>query len=223
MCIERRMRGRRRVKPGARARSGFSLIELIMFIAIVGAALAGVLSVLNVTVAASADPMVRKQMLSIAESLLDEVTSKPFTVCIPDDANAGTAINAVVGAAPDNCAASIQGFGQPAGPVANRSFFNNVGNYCIEVGTGGATCGTLTLGTPSSGASQIPDLTGLHSSPPGYWATIELIATDTLGGIASTASPATMEVLRVRVTVSHSGTSESVVLEGYRTRWMRHI
>jgi MSHA pilin protein MshD len=216
MCIERRV--------SARSRSGFSLIELIMFIAIVGAALAGVLSVLNVTVASSADPMVRKQMLSIAESLLDEVTSKPFTVCDPEDVNAGTAINAVVGAAPNNCATKVQGFGQPAGPVANRSFFNNVGNYCNEVGTGGTTCTTLTLGTPSSAASQIPDLTGLHFSPPGYWATMELIATDTLGGIASAATTVDdIKVLRVRVTVSYFGTSENVVLEGYRTRWMRHL
>ena len=48
---------------------GLSLIELIMFIVIVGSALAGVLSVLNFTTKSSADPMVRKQALAIAEQI----------------------------------------------------------------------------------------------------------------------------------------------------------
>lgn len=57
---------------------GVSLIELIMFIVIVGVALAGILLVMNVTTRNSADPLVHKQALAIAESLLEEVELQDF-------------------------------------------------------------------------------------------------------------------------------------------------
>jgi MSHA pilin protein MshD len=49
-----------------RSQAGLSLIELVMFIVIVGVAVAGVLSVMNVTTRHSADPMIRKQAQAIA-------------------------------------------------------------------------------------------------------------------------------------------------------------
>lgn len=64
---------------------GFTLIELIMFIVIVGVGVAGVLSVFTTSVKSSADPMVRKQALAIAESLLEEILLKEFK-----DPNGGT-------------------------------------------------------------------------------------------------------------------------------------
>ncbi len=70
---------------------GISLIELIMFIVIVSVGIAGILSVMNVTTQASADPLIRKQALAIAESLLEEITLQPFTYCDPDDPAAATA------------------------------------------------------------------------------------------------------------------------------------
>ncbi|MBB1074278.1 prepilin-type N-terminal cleavage/methylation domain-containing protein [Rhodoferax sp. 4810] len=57
---------------------GFTLIELIIFIVVVSAGLAGILSVMNTTVASSADPMVRKQTVAIAESLLEEILLKEY-------------------------------------------------------------------------------------------------------------------------------------------------
>lgn len=54
------------------------MIELIIFIVIVGVGVAGVLSVFTTSVSRSADPMVRKQALSIAESLLEEILLKDF-------------------------------------------------------------------------------------------------------------------------------------------------
>src|SRR4030065_640507 len=68
---------------------GISLIELIMFIVIVSVALAGILLVMNVTTKSSADPLVHKQALAVAESLLEEVELMPFTFCDPDDPAAG--------------------------------------------------------------------------------------------------------------------------------------
>ncbi|APW46190.1 type IV pilus modification PilV family protein [Rhodoferax antarcticus] len=68
--------------------TGFTLIELIIFIVVVSAGLAGILSVMNTTVKSSADPMVRKQAIAIAESLLEEILLKDY--CDPDTVTAGT-------------------------------------------------------------------------------------------------------------------------------------
>ena len=59
--------------------SGASLIELIMFIVIVSVALAGILLVMNITSKNSADPLIRKQALAVAYSLLEEVELQDFS------------------------------------------------------------------------------------------------------------------------------------------------
>jgi MSHA pilin protein MshD len=61
-----------------RSVSGFSLIELIVFIVVVGAALTGVLSALNVSVKGSADPLQPKQALAIAEASLEAMHLKSY-------------------------------------------------------------------------------------------------------------------------------------------------
>ena len=61
-----------------RRMAGISLVELILFILIVSVGLAGILSVMNITVQHSADPMVRKQALAVAESLLEEISLKNY-------------------------------------------------------------------------------------------------------------------------------------------------
>ena len=75
-----------------RRQHGLSLIELIIFIVIVSVGLVGILSVLNVTVRHSADPMVRKQALAIAEAMMEEVLAKDFAN--PDGGFSGAATNA---------------------------------------------------------------------------------------------------------------------------------
>lgn len=62
----------------SRRQKGFTLIELIIFIVVVGAGLAGILVVSTNVVKSSADPLVRKQALAIAESLLEEILLKQF-------------------------------------------------------------------------------------------------------------------------------------------------
>lgn len=71
--------------------AGISLIELIIFIVIISVALTGILLVMNQVTAHSADPLVRKQAIAAAESLLEEVELQDFidindgvtTVCPP--------------------------------------------------------------------------------------------------------------------------------------------
>ncbi len=57
---------------------GLSLVELIMFIVIVSVGIAGILLVMNVSVKSSADPMLRKQAVAMAEAILDEVLAKDY-------------------------------------------------------------------------------------------------------------------------------------------------
>jgi MSHA pilin protein MshD len=71
---------------------GVSLVEVIVFILVVAVALAGVLGALNIATRSSADPLIQKQALAIAESLLEEIELMPFTNCDPDDATADTGV-----------------------------------------------------------------------------------------------------------------------------------
>lgn len=57
----------------ARSARGFTLVEIVVLIVVMAAALVGLLLVFQTTVRASADPQVRKQAFAVAEALLDEI------------------------------------------------------------------------------------------------------------------------------------------------------
>lgn len=181
MCIDRRHHQR-----------GVTLIELIMFIVIVSVALVGVLTVFNVTTRSSADPMIRKQMLAIAEAVLDEVQSQPFTWCDPDDPAATTATGAGgCTAAPNGAAEGIGAetvTGNTDARLSATSPFDNVSDY------DGAAITTTITGTPM---------------PAGFSAAVT-VAQAALSTIAAA------DALLITVTVTRGG--DSVVLEGYRAR-----
>ena len=59
---------------------GFTLVEMILAIVILGVGLAGVLMAFQQTARASADPLVNRQLLALAEGLLEEALSKPYKV-----------------------------------------------------------------------------------------------------------------------------------------------
>ena len=80
----------------------------------------GVLRVMNVTTQNSADPQLRKQALSIAEALLEEVSLARFTFCDPADEKAETAANA------SECTSVQEGVGPEGG---NARPFDNVNDY----------------------------------------------------------------------------------------------
>lgn len=71
--------------------AGVTLVELLVSIVIVSIAASGVLGVLSMTTAASADPMIRHQAAAIAEAYLEEIMLKPVTD--PDGAD-GEAVRA---------------------------------------------------------------------------------------------------------------------------------
>lgn len=65
-------------KPSSMLQRGISLIELIMFIVIIGFALTGILVVMNQVMRHSADPLIHKQAIAAAESLLEEIELQDF-------------------------------------------------------------------------------------------------------------------------------------------------
>jgi len=65
-------------QPARRLQYGITLLELIMFIVIVGVALAGIVTAINFNTQHSVDPIVKKQGLAIAESMLEEVMLQNF-------------------------------------------------------------------------------------------------------------------------------------------------
>ncbi|MBI3523372.1 MAG: prepilin-type N-terminal cleavage/methylation domain-containing protein [Betaproteobacteria bacterium] len=192
---------------------GFTLIELVMFIVIVSVGVVGILSVLNLTAGSSADPLIRKQMLAIAEGLIEEVELMPFTYCDPTDANAATATGATLTGSTINCATTVEALGPEVGEARTSAAtpFNNVNDY-NGCGPGIVACD---LGSP------IPDIAGISAAPNGYSAKIT-IANDTNFGVTGSLL-ASSEVLRIAVTVCHATScpslgADSLTLEGYRTR-----
>lgn len=176
-------------RPGQSRQRGISLIELVIFIAIVGVALAGILAVLNATVGKSADPLPLKQAVAIAEALLDEVQLSAFTWCDPDDANVLTATSAAIG--PTGCATLAEGIGPEAGDARP---FDNVNDY-----NGFSMAG-------------ITDLTGAAITGLGAYNASITVASAALGTVPAGAA------LLITVTVTGPGAT-NVVLSGYRTRY----
>lgn len=69
---------------------GLTMIELVIFIVIVGVAVVGVLGVISLNTARSADPVRQKQALAIAEGLMNEIRSAGTALCdISDTVNYG--------------------------------------------------------------------------------------------------------------------------------------
>jgi MSHA pilin protein MshD len=63
---------------GMAKQRGISLIELIMFIVIISVALTGILLVMTKVTSHSADPLLHKQAIAAAESLLEEIELQDF-------------------------------------------------------------------------------------------------------------------------------------------------
>ena len=183
---------------------GISLIELIMFIVIITIALAGILLVMNKTTGHSADTLVRKQALAIAESLLEEVELMPFTYCDPNDVNAASAVS-TAGCTGGAIASQDKGAAALTTPTPGTETrysatdpFDNVADY----------------GGFSMLAGGIKDIGGNAIGPAnGYAARVDIVR----AGI-SLALPADDAALRITVTVTAPDNSQ-VVLDGYRTRY----
>jgi MSHA pilin protein MshD len=178
------------IETSTRSR-GLSLVELLVFVVVVGGALTALVGVFFESTRASADPMLRRQALAIAESLLEEVQLMPFTFCDGDDANVATAAGTA------GCAGTADAVGPEAGETRLASPpFDHANDY-----HGYATTGIVDLTNAA--------VAGLEA----YSAQVA-VAPSALGSIGAGSGDA----LRITVTVNGPGGTQ-VVLVGYRARY----
>ncbi|MBE7461792.1 MAG: type II secretion system protein [Zoogloeaceae bacterium] len=182
-------------------RRGASLVEVILFIVVVGIAAGGILMVFANTTRASADPLIRKQALAIAESLLEEIRLMPFTFCDPDDARVATATGAFVGVNGCAAAATVEALGPEAGETRHAALtpFDNVNDYNGFAMAGG-----------------ILDITGAPIAGLDAYSAAVAVAPLAFGGIAAA------DALQVTVTVTGPG-NIAVTLDGIRTRYAPNL
>ena len=189
---------------------GTTLVELIMFIVIIGAALAGILQVMNLTTGHSADTMLRKQAIVIANSLLEEVELMPFTVCDPDDPNAASAVLA------SDCTGGAGGPNDesrlPLGPETAASVGGAEGRYTAPQfdNVDDYNGFTMAAGTGMYDISH-NTVTGLNS----YAASITVAQTTPQTALG--AIPAAQSLFITVIVTAPDGSQ--VKLDGYRTRY----
>lgn len=184
--------------------SGLTLIELVVFIVIVSVALAGVLLVLSTAVRNSADPMLHKQALTLAEGLLAEIEQQPFTYCDPDDPNAQSATSTA--ACTGGAAGSQDRNGGALGPV-------NVPAATAESRTSATAPFDNVADYAGFSMSNVTDITGANAMA-GYDVSVGITRA---GGTAPFAALPADAVLRIEVTVTSA--HESFSLVGYRFRY----
>lgn len=197
----------------SRARQrGVTMIELILFIMIIGVALAAILAVMNFTTQRSADPVRRKQALMLAEALLEEVEVAKFSYCDIYDPRAGDDNPATAVTGPSQCAAgTVENWGPEA---SNARPFDNVNDYVVD---------PKSFATPFNSADgRLADANGNPLPLTGFTASVK-IRPDTLGSagganaIGTAGDSAQTDVLRITVTVNYDG--KSLSLDGFRTRY----
>lgn len=185
--------------------AGMTLLELVITIVVVGIALASVFSTINFNVRHSADPVVKKQALAIAEALLEEIELMPMTWCDPDDANVRTATSYAGCAtlAENNLAPEA---GETRGGATPFDNVNDYDDYCM------ATAGC-----------SVPDIRYIDgyvdSDLAGYTALVTVsddglnVGDDDLNIVDNIGA-----ALHISVRVT-GPMNTVVVLEGYRTRY----
>ena len=190
------------IRPARWRQRGVSLIELVLFIVIVGVASAAILGVMSLTTRQSADPQLRKQALAIAEAMLEEIELARFTYCDPRYEVAETATSVAA------CVADVMVDGKPVStPVPDKAGredttigrpYYNVSDYVAA------------YGKPMEYGTDAQNIIWAAGSPQKYIASVT-ITEEALNGLAAT------ESLHIQVTVPYA--DQKIVLDGYRVRY----
>ncbi|TFW22392.1 prepilin-type N-terminal cleavage/methylation domain-containing protein [Duganella callida] len=208
-----------------RRQQGVTMVELIIFMVIVGVAVAGILQVLNFANKNSADPMRRKQAMLIAEAYMEEVQQAQFTYCDPADENASTASD------PNGCkdATLREQFGREAN---NTRPYDNINDYVpanYQLGTAvrafavADSSGNLVdrdvAGNPL-GANAAGATLG-NASLSGFTTTLTLNEANAfVGSTQAVAGAPDIDAFLLTIAVRYgTGPNDVVTLEGYRTRY----
>lgn len=188
----------RKPAMSSKRQRGLSLIEVVIFIVVLGIGIAGLAILYNQLTLASVDPLVRRQAVAIANSLMEEIQLRPFTFCDPDDPLVFTETS------PAGCSSAAQRESGVIGPEAGETRyadprFDNVSDY-----------------HGFSMAGNIQDITNTTiSGLAGYSAQVQVAAAGT--DFAPLVIPLN-EALRITVTVTGPANTR-VVLTGYRLRY----
>lgn len=186
---------------------GFTLVELIVFISIVSVAVAGVVGALSYVNRYSANPLVQKQALAIAEALLQEIQQASFSYCDPNDANAPSATS-YSGCSTDS-QQSLTGPSPASESRYNQSnAFDHVADYGNFTMPDSNCTGICLLGD----STPLPGLSG-------YRANVTLAQ---VGGSASFPGLTSDAVLEITVTVTGPANTR-VVVKGYRVRFSPRV
>ncbi|OGS98171.1 MAG: hypothetical protein A3K04_01865, partial [Gallionellales bacterium RBG_16_56_9] len=153
--------------------------------------------VMNTVTRGSADPLVHKQALAIAESLLEEVELMPFTYCDPDDGAAASAVSAA------DC-----GTVAPVVGAENLGVENDVSRYDATLPFDNVS----DYNTFSMAAGSIMDITNSNTGLNGYTLNPIEITSTTLPSVAAN------DALLIKITVTGPD-GLPVVVEGIRTRY----
>jgi MSHA pilin protein MshD len=187
---------------------GMSLIEVVVFIIVLGIAFAGLLILYNQVTRTSVDPMIRKQALALASSLLEEIQLHAYTYCDPDEPDVYTA-NAALPAQCGSVASHVEAIGPEnfgAGAETRYSAtnrFDNVSDYHdFRMGSGQAAADIRTA--DNTAIAALADYSLVVS--------VQATVASELG-----ASVPAGEALRITVTATHVPTAITVSLSGYRT------
>lgn len=205
--------------------TGLTLIELVIFMVIVGAAAAGVMGVLNMGASHSADPVRRKQALMIAEALMEEVLLARFTFCVPTAVNADTAAAQADCGSPPAAAQQLAiatpapGTARPFGNVANYASAENTATRSFAVGGVDVDINGRPLGTnPANATIGNTPLAGITTT-----VTLRYLSGAGALGPAATAITSTAgDIAALRITVRTTygtGANDFVELDAYRTRY----
>lgn len=109
---------------------GFSLIDVLLVIVLLGIVATGLATVSGRLAAQSALSLKTRQAMALAQGLLEEVRHAPFTYCDGNDLRADSATRAVISAT--DCESQVDGLGPEPGesrynPPLNR--FDGVTDY----------------------------------------------------------------------------------------------
>ena len=199
---------------------GLTIIELVLFLVIMGAAAAGIIGVLNMGAKSSADPLRRKQAVLIAEAFMEEVQSAGLSFCAPADPSYGAATS------PAGCG-TVAAFGQrPAGAVRP---YASVADYATAPGIPERSfAGADGVDRDVNGNALGLDVMGNNSLGP-ITTTVELNVLGPAGSpngngalgptgrnIVSAAND--LQVLRITIVTTY-GPGATIQLDGYRTRY----
>jgi len=166
-----------------------TMIELVIAIVIIGVGLAGLMAAFSTVVKSSGDPLIRKQMLAIAEQMMEEITMKQF---------AGTTAISAAACARDTW-------------VGLQDYYN----LATSIGYDTSKVNCLSNGAAAA-ALDIYDVTG--TAIPGLTGySVAVAMTNPAGGLTAVDNVVAANLIRIAVTVSHG--PDQIVLLGWRTNY----